>query len=1401
MRKRTLTNWISRSLGIFILCLLSALDISAYDFEVNGIYYNILSSENKTVEVTYSGSKDGTTSTYSGFVVLFPSVAYDGNTYSVKTIGEYAFYKDDITRVIISNGVTSIGGYAFYGCTGLTSVTIPNSVTSIGENAFNGCSGLTSVTIPNSVTSIENNAFYGCSGLTSVTIPNSVTSIESYAFSGCSGLTSVTIPNSVTSIGENAFNGCSGLTSVTIPNSVTTIGNGAFYGCSGLTSVTIPNSVTSIGYSAFRDCSSLTKAEFASIESLCKMNFGNVYANPLYYAHNLYIDGKEVKDLIIPNSVTSIGALAFYGCSGLTSVTIPNSVTTIGGGAFCGCSGLTSVTIPNSVTTIGGGAFNGCSGLTSVTIPNSVTSTGENAFNGCSIREVNILLKDNQDFEKYLVRTDKKNAFYTNGLYGVTHKIFVGGVEQKDVVISDNIVNIGDYTFCNCSNLTSVTVPNSVTSIGKNAFNGCSGLTSVTIPNGVTSIEYSAFSDCSGLTSVTIPNSVTELGEKAFSGCSGLTSVTIPNSVTELGEKAFHNCSGLTSVVWNAKKCNNFFSSNYPFPATVKSITFGDEVEHIPAYLCCKMTGLTSVTIPNGVTSIGDHPFSDCSRLTYVIWNAKKCKDSVYLPSSVKSIMFGADVEYIPAYLCYYMTSLTSVNIPNSVTSIGRFAFYNCSKLTSVTIPESVTLIGEYAFYNCSGLTSVTIPNSVTTIGVKAFYNCSGLTSVYNKSYVPQEIDSDCFSRYGELHVYKGLRNTYASTDYWKNFKVIDDVIYPKPSILNITKRSIHIEPYAWKEIPNFVTDTPTPFELEISSSNEDIVVADAATKQFAGLQDGVAIVTVKVKDSKVQDSFKVFVGSAVPGDVNKDSKTDLEDAKLVADYYAGKRTDGIDMEYADQNGDGKITMMDANMIVNDIQAVPLTALKLTNASITLIEGEKSTLGIEISPSNATRKDVTWKSSDPYVAIVDSEGVVSALSPGECSITCTANDEYGINATCRLTVNPILVTNITLDSSELSVFPSDTKQLLATVNPANAANREIIWESSNQKVATVSAEGIVTALSVGTAIITATAKDGSGVKATCNVEVTTTAIVSYPDWTSTNAGKQSSTSSQTYEIKAVKDDKVSFDWTVSSESGYDYLIVTINGTEVLKKSGEAAGTYTYTVPSDGTYTFVVKYTKDSSGNSGSDKATIENFKVTTSDPFTGHEYVDLGLSVKWATCNVGASKPEEYGDYFAWGETEGYNSSKKSFSWSTYKWCKGSSSTLTKYCTSFYGTVDKKTVLDKEDDAAYVNWGGSWRMPTKAEQDELRNTSNCTWTWTTMNGVNGYKVRSKKNGNSIFLPAAGNRSSGSLSYDAGSTGYYWSSSLYESSSYNACYLLFYSGRVDWNYYDRCYGRSVRAVCP
>ena len=479
-------------------------------------------------------------------------------------------------------------------------------------------------------------------------------------------------------------------------------------------SVTIPNSVTSIGEAAFADCSGLTSITIPnSVTSIGNYAFDYCkgLTSVVWNAENcanapFYNISSQITSFTFGDSVKHIPASLCCSMGKLTSITIPNSVTSIGDYAFSGCSGLTSITIPNSVTSIGYQAFRGCSGLTSITIPNSVTSIGNQAF--C----------------------------YCEGLISVT--------------IPNSVTSIGEAAFADCSGLTSITIPNSVTSIGYQAFRGCKSLTSITLGNSVTSIGERAFEGCKSLTSVTIPNSVTSIGDYAVAWCSGLTSVTIPNSVTSIGEWAFCKCSGLTKPVYNAH-CFAYMPTSYE-----GAYTISDGIKQIAGGAFADCSGLTSITIPNSVTSIGERVFMDCSGLTSATignsvtsignyaFDGCKSLTSITLGNSVTSIGESAfegcksltsvtipnSVTSIGNQAFCYCEGLISVTIPNSVTSIGDSAFMCCSGLTSITIPNSVTSIGDYAFNHCRSLTSVTIPNSVTSIGYQAFAYCSGLTSV-----------------------------------------------------------------------------------------------------------------------------------------------------------------------------------------------------------------------------------------------------------------------------------------------------------------------------------------------------------------------------------------------------------------------------------------------------------------------------------------------------------------------------------------------------------------------------------------------------------------------------------------------------------------------------------------------
>ena len=320
----------------------------------------------------------------------------------------------------------------------------------------------------------------------------------------------------------------------------------------------------------------------------------------------------------------------------------------------------------------------------------------------------------------------------TYRVVGIGDAAFLGCTSLTSVTIPNSVTNIGISAFYGCSSLLSISIPNNVTNIDNNAFRGCTSLTSVTIPNSVMSIGDYAFYGCTGLTSITIPNRVTYIGEYTFKGCTSLTSVTIGESVSEIGKSAFESCTSLTSVVWNAIHCVNFIIPDAPFPNSVTSFTFGEKVEHVPAYLCYDMSVLASITIPNSVTSIGGGAFSGCSSLTSVTIPHSVTSignDAFYGCSSLTSVAIPSSVTSIGYAAFSGCSSLTSVIIPNGVTNIDG-VFYGCSSLTSVTIPNSITSIGGYTFYGCSSLTSITIPNSVTSIGIGAFDGCSSLTSV-----------------------------------------------------------------------------------------------------------------------------------------------------------------------------------------------------------------------------------------------------------------------------------------------------------------------------------------------------------------------------------------------------------------------------------------------------------------------------------------------------------------------------------------------------------------------------------------------------------------------------------------------------------------------------------------------
>ena len=1040
---------------------------------------------------------------------------YNGESY---VIGEAVFRgHNGMTSVTIPAAVINIFNEAFYGCTKLKTVYNKSALNIVkgsdeygnlgyyadvvvnanggdivteGDYVFTVTDGFnvlsaytgnaTEIVLPDDYNGenyvIGDEVFKENETITSVVIPDAVTSIGNRAFNGCSSLAAVNIPTSVASVGEYAFAECEALKNVTIADGVSTIGFAAFYQCPALESVSIPASVTSIGNAVFASCPALES--IVVHEDNPNYDSRNACNAVIETASNTLVAG--CKNTVIPSDVASIGTYAFYENTSLENIVIPEGVTNIGNGAFYRCVNLLSVSIPDGVAGIGSSAFYGCSSLESVSIPATVTSVGDYAFRDCS--------------------------------------------SLVDVELKGNGASYGQYVFANCGSLRNVTIAEGVSSIGYAAFYQCPALESVSIPATVTSVGDYAFANCGSLKNVTIADGVSSIGFAAFYQCPALESVSIPASVTSIGNAVFASCPALESIVVaegntvydSRNRCNAIIvTETNVLHAGCKSTVIPEDVDLIWHYAFYGTSSLENIVIPEGVTNIGNYAFYECynlksivipSTVAYIYSGAfKGCNavEDVYVytntvPELINDSYFE-NVDFSNTTLHVYYDMVGEFQSSGSWNCFGNYVgmsyeqavvdgiTYNIVNANlvkvaavenaysgNIVIPEKITYGGtEYdvvgissnAFNACTGVTSVVIPKSVTAIGYDAFYGCENLATVCN---------------FSNLGICKGSADYGYVAYYAKKVinvpggDIVGDFVFAEIDGVNTLVEYFYKGGYNYGE--------PVCFDDWTSAIADQNEAVDSKTYNLDVAAGSVLSFDWKVSSESGWDWLRVYIDGAAVLEKSGEESGSFE-------YVFG--ADGTHSMVVEYSKDGSVRNGDDEGKIYDVAIVSRSEQPYTVALPDSYKGGSYVVG-----EGAFRGHDGMTSVTIPAAVVDiyNEAFLGCVNLNtvynDSNLDVVAGSEsYGYVAYYARNViagEAVPVSGITLDNTSITLTEGAALQLNATVNPANATNKNVTWRSSNTNAVLVNDGGMVTAVAEGTAIITATAGNYS---AECEVTV------------------------------------------------------------------------------------------------------------------------------------------------------------------------------------------------------------------------------------------------------------------------------------------------------------------------
>lgn len=1009
--------------------------------------------------------------------------------------GYSAFYNQPmLAKVTFSSTVTEIPAYLFYRNVAMTLTDLPN-VKTIGKSAFEGCSKLTTLNFGQDLMTVDDRAFYNCTNVTKLTFPDAITTIGDEAFYNCSSITEVTVGSKLQSIGASAFQKCGSFTAILLPDNFTTMGASAFEGCKKLTVAKLGNSLRAVPARAFKNCIALS-------------------------------------EMTVPATSVSMGDQAFYNDSVLAVITMNDGLKTIGNEVFWNNSGIRTFTIPGTVTSIGSNSFYGCTNtsvlrfkdgeetltidsyytrskkIDDMTTNSSYTDRCYDYFYDCPIKTLYLGRDLKYDYSDNTYIYD-----YVDGQWKGKYRAsapFINNTTLQRITIGSKVTFLYNHLFHNCDKVTTIDIPASIANIYGNAFDDCSSLASTTFHNATghtLALGDYAFRNCAALPEVTFPQQLVSIGNYTYAQCPLLKTLSFPAMLQSIGNYAFAECTGLTQLTFK----DSGKSVKLGYGARSNSGT--SYLDNMPLF---GNSSLTYLYIGRNINytageKYGYSPFYNQSFLTDVRFSqsgtVSYCKDYLlYKVNNCKTLTLPESLTSIGNWTFRGMAALESIVIPNAVTEMGTYAFADDTSLKSAKLSTSCPWLKEGLFSECNTLQSITIPSVVTKMDGYMFTNCKSLTSAtfedgtdliemgYGASGKDYGLFRDCplktlnLGRWLSYNTEKASRSPFyyiyklKNLNIGENVKVIDKYMFSYCTGLETV----------------YLPDNITSVNLwgfrgcySLKSVRLSKKLSQVGDYGFSGCTSLDNVTFPASMTSVASNSFS---------DCTALRKLDLGQNLLIigpSAFENDKALEGIEIP-STLYGLGVASFKNCTSLpyveVKSISSVGKEAfMGCTGLKWISLSDKTTSLG---ENSFAGCNNIAYVKS---YATTAPEGLVNfpseVVANGTLFVPEGYEDDYTYSATWEdwMNIKPltenVLVSSITLSQKEANMKATETLPLSATVGSENAVNKSLIWKSSNEAIATVSEEGVITANAVGNATITAIAADGSGVKASCDITV------------------------------------------------------------------------------------------------------------------------------------------------------------------------------------------------------------------------------------------------------------------------------------------------------------------------